>query len=178
MALLTASVLIISGCSPHDSVGSSPGDKPLDNATSNASANKGLTMKLSPYLLFDGRCQQAMEFYRSVFGGELTLTTVGQSPMKDAFPDHLHSRVVNARLKSSLVDISASDWLHPTEKPIRGNTVCLYLSGGTPEVTTTLFRRLSENADVTDTLSEQPFGLYGALNDRFGVRWMFHAEKQ
>lgn len=133
-------------------------------------------MKLTPYLLFDGDCQDAMRFYRSALGGELTLTTVGDSPMRDAFPSRLHGRVVNARLKGPLVDISASDWLHPTEERACGNTVCLYLSGGSRDQTTRAFRALSQGAEVTDPLSERPFGLYGALNDRFGMRWMFHAE--
>jgi PhnB protein len=39
-----------------------------------------------------------------------------------------------------------------------------------------LFERLSEGAEVTDPLKEQFFGTYGALNDKFGVRWMFHTE--
>ena len=135
-------------------------------------------MQLSTYLLFDGDCKPAMEFYHSILGGELTLTTVGESPMKDSFPSSMHSRVLNARLKSTFADISASDWLRPTQKLIKGNTVSLYLSGGTPGDTTTLFHRLSEGADVTDALSEQPFGLYGALTDKFGMRWRFHSEKQ
>ena len=135
-------------------------------------------MHLSTYLLFDGKCKEAMDFYRSIFGGELTHTTVGDSPMKDMFPAPLHARVVTARLKSGLVDISASDWLHPIEKPLNGNTVCLYLSGGTPENTTMYFGKLSEGANVTDPIVDQPFGLYGALNDKFGMRWMFHAERK
>ena len=139
---------------------------------------KRSTMQLTTYVLFDGNCKQAMEFYRSVFGGELALTTVGGSPMKNAFPVSMHAKVVNARLKSPLVDISASDWLRPDEKRVQGNTVCLYISGGTPDETTSLFRRLAEGANVTDPISEQPFGLYGALNDKFGIRWMLHAEKQ
>ena len=80
--------------------------------------------------------------------------------------------------KSKLVDISASDWLRPTENPIRGNTVCLYLSGGNPDDTKSLFSKLSEGADITDPLSDQPFGLYGALNDKFGNRWMFHSDSK
>lgn len=135
-------------------------------------------MQLSTYLLFDGYCKQAMEFYHSVFGGELTLATVGESPMKAVFPASMHHKVLNARLKSAVVDLSASDWLRPDQTPVPGNTLCLYLSGGTPEETTALFRKLSAGAEVTDPLSEQPFGCYGALNDQFGVRWMFHAEKR
>ena len=134
-------------------------------------------MRITTYLLLDGTCKEALEFYHSVFGGELTLTTVGDSPMKGVFPPPFHARVLNARLKGALVDISASDWLRPDEKPSMGNMICLYVSGGTPEQTTAIFQKLSQGANVTDPLSAQPYGLYGALNDRFGVRWMFHADK-
>lgn len=133
---------------------------------------------LAPYLLFDGNCQKAMEFYRSCFDGELSATKVKDSPMKDHMPAFQHEKVLNARLQSSNVDISASDWLRPAQTPVRGNTVCLYLSGGTFEELKPLFEKLSEGAEVTDPLSVQPFGVYGALNDKFGVRWMFHSNHQ
>ena len=132
-------------------------------------------MQLTTYLLLPGTCNDAMVFYHSIFGGELTMTTVGDSPMKEMFPAAMHARVVNSRLKSKLADISASDWLRPTPVPIQGNTVCLYLSGGSREDTRTVFRKLSDGAEVTDPLVEQPFGLYGALNDKFGNRWMFQS---
>ena len=132
-------------------------------------------MQLTTYLLFDGDCRLAMEFYHSIFGGDLALTTVAESPMKSAFPAALYSRVVNARLKSTLVDITASDWLRPTGALSKGNNVSMYISGGAPSETSILFTKLSEGAEVTDVLSEQPFGLYGALNDKFGVRWRFHS---
>ena len=133
---------------------------------------------LTPYLLFDGSCHSAMEFYRSCFGGELTAVKVKDSAAKDSMPPSLQERVLNARLKSGNIDISASDWLRPDETPVRGNTVCLYLSGGTLEELQRLFARLSEGAQVTDPLKEMFFGTYGALNDRFGVRWMFQANKK
>lgn len=132
-------------------------------------------MQISAYLLFDGNCAPAFAFYQQVFGGELQLTTVGDSPMQQAFRPELHTRVVHARLISPLLDIAASDWLHPTEQPKSGNLMCLYVSGGRADETKRLFQQLSQGAMVTDPLSQQPFGLYGALNDAFGVRWMFHA---
>jgi PhnB protein len=133
---------------------------------------------LTPYLLFDGKCQQAMEFYKSCFGGELTATKVKDSPAKDFMPAFQQEKIVNARLSNGKLEISASDWLRPAQTPIRGNTVCLYLSGGTLEELRTLFVRLSEGAEVTDPLKEQFFGTYGALNDKFGVRWMFQTDKK
>ena len=128
---------------------------------------------LTPYLLFDGKCQQAMEFYKSCFGGELTATKVKDSPARDFMPAVQQEKIVNARLRNGKLDISASDWLRPDRAPIHGNTVCLYLSGGAFPVLKSIFARLSQSAEVTDPLQEQFFGVYGALNDKFGVRWMF-----
>lgn len=139
--------------------------------------NKKTMTTLTTYLLLDGNAQNAMQFYHSCFGGELRLTKVGDSPMKDFMPTFLHDRVVNANLKSEGINLSASDWLRPNQTPIQGNTVCLYLSGGTTESLKTLFDKLSEDADITDPLQEQPFGMYGALNDKFGIRWMFTCER-
>jgi PhnB protein len=133
---------------------------------------------LTPYLLFDGKCQQAMEFYKSCFGGELTAIKVKDSPAKDVMPAVQQEKILNARLRSGKLEISASDWLRPDQTPICGNTVCLYLSGGTFQELKTLFERLSEGAEVTDPLKEQFFGTYGALNDKFAVRWMFQTDKK
>ena len=135
-------------------------------------------INLTPYLLFEGNCREAMEFYKSCFGGEMIAVKVKDSPAKDLMPTALHDKIINARLKSGNVEISASDWLMPDRTPSRGNTVCLYLSGGTFEELKTLFEKLSEGAAVTDPLTEQFFGTYGALNDKFGVRWMFQANRK
>jgi PhnB protein len=130
---------------------------------------------LTPYLLFDGTCHQAMEFYRSCFGGELTVTKVKDSPAKDQMPPAQLDKTIHARLTNGNLEISASDWLRADQTPLRGNTVCLFLSGGAFQELKVLFEKLSEEAEVTDPLKEMFFGFYGALNDKFGVRWMFQA---
>ena len=133
---------------------------------------------LTPYLLFDGTCREAMEFYRSCLGGELAITAVKDSPAKDKMPASQSDKTLHARLSSSNADISASDWLRPDRAPVPGNTACLYLTGETFQELKSLFEKLSEGGEVTDPLSRQFFGTYGALNDRFGVRWMFHTHNQ
>ncbi|HEX6554829.1 MAG TPA: VOC family protein [Ktedonobacteraceae bacterium] len=137
-------------------------------------------MKLTLYLLFDGTCAEAMAFYHSCLGGELSLTTVGDSPMKGQFPTEQQNKVVNARLTSGTIDMSASDWLHPTRTPKQGNTVCLYISEATYTELKEMFDKLSEGADpsLLDPLRDMPFGSYGALTDHYGVRWMFQGERQ
>ena len=132
-------------------------------------------MKQSVYLLFDGQAREAMTFYQQCLGGDLNLTSIGESPMNMHFPEHFQEKILNGRLQSEWLDISTSDWLLPQEEPVRGNMQCLYISGGKVEDTQKLFDLLSREANVTDPFIPQPIGTYGALNDKFGVRWMFHA---
>lgn len=130
-------------------------------------------MKFTPYLLFDGNCAEAMSFYKSCLGGELTLTTVGDSPMKAKFPAEQHAKIVNARLKSGAIEMSASDWLLPARTPQPGNMVCLYISEANAQELKQIFDKLSAGATVVDPLTPMPFGMYGALTDIHHVRWMF-----
>jgi PhnB protein len=44
----------------------------------------------TPFLLFDGICAEAMTFYHQCLGGELTLTKLGDTPMKEQFPPDVH----------------------------------------------------------------------------------------
>ena len=132
---------------------------------------QGLT--LTPYLLFDGTCRDAMEFYQSCLGGDLELTKVKDSAARNQMPVFQQEKVLNARLRNGTLDIEASDWLRQAETPMRGNTMCMYLSGGNWHIVTEMFDRLAEGADITDPLKKEFFGYYGALNDRYGVRWMF-----
>lgn len=130
-------------------------------------------MRLTPYLLFNGNCRDAMEFYCSCLGGELELTKVKNSGAKGEMTVYQQEKVLNAHLKGGAMEIQASDWLRPDEARVLGNTVCMFLNGGSLEMQKRVFESLSEGGDVTDPLNKQFFGTYGALNDRFGVRWMF-----
>lgn len=134
-------------------------------------------IKLSTYLLFDDTCEEALLFYKSCLGGDLSLTKLADTPMKANFPENLHTRIINSRLKSESIDISASDWMAQHETPVRGNQMCLYIDGGDYDQTKAVFDKLSEGANVTDPLTKLSFGYYGALNDKFGVRWMFHCQE-
>jgi PhnB protein len=47
-------------------------------------------LRSTPFLLFDGNCAEAMTFYHECLGGELALTKLGGTPMKDQFPPENH----------------------------------------------------------------------------------------
>jgi len=137
-------------------------------------------LNLTPFVLFDGNCAEAMGFYQSCLGGELTITKLSDTPMKDMMPPALHARVAYARLKSGVIEISATDWMHATQTPRQGNTVAMYLNGGTYEELRVIFDKLAVGADpeLLDELRDMPFGSYGHLADKYGVHWFFQGEKK
>src|SRR5438445_4425839 len=82
----------------------------------------------TPFLLFDGNCAEAMTFYHKCLGGELTMSKLGDTPMKAQFPPEKHDRLINAHLVSGAIDISATDWMaSPTFEPILGNMSAIFV---------------------------------------------------
>jgi PhnB protein len=137
-------------------------------------------MRLTPFLLFEGNCAEAMTFYQSCLGGDLTITKMGDTPMKSQMPPELHHKVAHAHLKSDVIEFSATDWMHATRTPKQGNTVGMYLNGGQYKELRTIFDRLAAEADseLLDDLRDLPFGTYGHLADKYGVHWFFQGEKK
>ncbi|HZQ58820.1 MAG TPA: VOC family protein [Acidimicrobiales bacterium] len=135
-------------------------------------------LTVTPFLLFDGTCAEAMRFYQSCLGGQLDVTLVGDTPMRDQAPPEHHAKVAYAHLVSEAIELSATDWQHQTRAPKVGNTVGLYLTGGRCDELREAFDKLSVGADagLLDELRQMPFGTYGHLADKFGVHWFFRGE--
>ena len=136
-------------------------------------------MNLTPFLLFDGNCAEAMAFYQSCLGGELTITKVSDTPMKAQMPPAQHHKVAFANLKSGIMEFSATDWLHATRTPKPGNTVALYIRAGKYSELREVFDKLAvgANKELLDDLRDMPFGSYGHLADKYGVHWFFQGVK-
>ncbi len=132
-------------------------------------------LHLTPFVLFDGNCAEAMEFYQSCFGGDLMLTRLGDTPMKAHFSPEHHRKIAYAYLKSGVVEFSATDWLHPTHRRQPGNTTAMYVTGDGLEELLPIFEKLRDGADseFLVELCEMPFGVYGRFTDRYGVEWFF-----
>lgn len=129
---------------------------------------------LIPYLNFYGRCTEAMNLYKEIFGGELNLQLAGDSSAKDQMPEHLYNQVMHSHLKSDTIEIMASD-MAPTQ-PVEGNTVYLALICKSEEEVRRLFDKLSEGGKTEQPLTKAFFGWFGSLEDKFGKHWMFQAE--
>ena len=140
-------------------------------------------LRCTPFLLFDGNCAEAMTFYQDCLGGELTLTKLGDTPMKDGFPANKHNRIIYAQLKNAAIDLSATDWMaSPTLEPKQGNTFSLYITGETYDELKIVFDKLAVGADKDKRtfidLNNMPFGSYGQFTDKYGVSWIFKGEKK
>ena len=133
-------------------------------------------LRCTPFLLFDGNCAEAMTFYHQCLAGTLTLTELGDTPMKAQFPPEKDGRILNALLKSDAVEISATDWMaSPTREPILGNMSAVFVIGGSHDEIRAVFDKLAHGAqrEGFQELHAMPFGSYGQFYDRFGVQWIF-----
>ena len=137
-------------------------------------------LKATPFLLFDGNCAEAMTFYHQCLGGQLRLTKLGDTPMKDQFPREKHGRIINAHIASGMVEFSATDWMaSPAFEPVQGTMSAIFVTGETFDEMNVVFDKLAVGADTDrfQPLHELPFGTYGQFYDRFGVQWIFVVPK-
>ena len=135
----------------------------------------------TPFLLFDGNCAEAMTFYNTCLGGELTLTKLGDSPMKAQLPPEKHDRVINAHLKSNAIEISATDWMaSPEFDPVQGNTFALFITGDDYNEMKRIFDKLKDGTNNTrlQELHDLPMGTYGQFYDKYGTQWIFICRQQ
>lgn len=131
-------------------------------------------INLDPYIFFKGNCREAMEFYKSVFGGELQMQSLGQVPA-DAGMSIDKSRkdeIMHARLSGGMVTLMGSDSQKASDKTAK---VELSLSGSDESQLKAVFDKLSDGGSVRMPLSKQFWGdLFGMVTDKYGVDWMIN----
>jgi PhnB protein len=128
-------------------------------------------VQLNPYLQFQDRARDAMDFYRSVFGGDVTMQTYAEGGMSgDPSND---DRVMHAQLVTphGLV-LMASDV--PDGVPYQpGSAISISLSGDDEPALRGFYDALAEGGTVFEPLNQAPWGdVFGACMDRFGTTWM------
>ncbi len=130
--------------------------------------------QINPYLTFYGNCREAMTFYKDCLGGELTLQTVGDSPMANQWPVQAHQNILHASLsKNGQVMLLASDMGGP-EEIINGNSISLSLNCSSETEIQTCFSTLASGGKVTRPLHAFFAGTIGTLTDKFGMQWLFY----
>jgi PhnB protein len=134
-------------------------------------------MQLNPYLFFDGRCEEAIEFYRKAIGAEVTmLMRFKDSPepsQPGMLPPGAESKVMHARIQVGGTAILLSDGHCQGQPSFQGFSLSLTV----PDEATAerLFHGLAEGGQVRMPLGKTFFSpKFGMLADRFGVGWMVY----
>jgi PhnB protein len=127
--------------------------------------------RLNPYLSFRDNAREAMEFYQTVFGGELTVSTFGEFGASQDPAEQ--NKVMHAQLTSpnDLVLMGADT---PNSLPYTvGTNISVSLSGDDEAELSGYYEKLVAGGSVTEPLAKAPWGdSFGMCVDRFGVNWL------
>ena len=133
--------------------------------------------KLNPYLNFRDNAREAMEFYRTVFGGKLQSSTFKEfHASQDSSEDNL---IMHSVLEADNgISFMASDTPNRMEyRP--GTNMSMSLSGDNDAELTGYFEKLSAGGTVTMPLEKAPWGdSFGMCTDKFGVQWLVNITGQ
>jgi PhnB protein len=132
---------------------------------------------LNPYISFRDTARQAMEFYRSVFGGELTLNTFGESGMAENPDDS--DKIMHGMLTSpgglKLMGADTPSSMEPAAGGA-GSNISISLSGDDEDELRGYWDKLADGGSVTVPLEKAPWGdTFGMCTDKFGINWMVNA---
>jgi PhnB protein len=127
--------------------------------------------KLNPYISFRDNAREAMEFYKTVFGGKLdVLTFKGYRASQDPSED---DKIMHAQLDTENgMTLMASDT--PNAMPLSaGTNFSVSLSGDNEAELRAYYEQLSVGGNITMPLEQAPWGdAFGAFTDKFGVQWL------
>ncbi|MGP4002204.1 VOC family protein [Streptomyces sp. 8N706] len=133
--------------------------------------------RLNPYISFAGDARQAMEFYKSVMGGNLRLNTYGDFGSES--PPGYDDKVMHSMLEtaSGFTLMGADNPPGMEHEP--GNNIAVSLSGDDADELRGYWDKLSDGGTVSVPLEEQMWGdVFGMCTDRFGITWMVNISEQ
>ena len=134
-------------------------------------------MKLVPHLAFDGRCEEAFQYYEKHLGGKITrLALYEGTPAEQMMPAGLRKKVIHAQIQ-----IGGSTLMGADSPPGRYETthgIAVTLEADTPADAQRMFDALADGGSVQMAMDKTFFAeKFGALRDRFGIPWMVICEK-
>ncbi|GAA4795065.1 VOC family protein [Olivibacter ginsenosidimutans] len=138
-------------------------------------------MKLNPYLNFDGNAEEAFKFYQSVFGGELYIQKMGETPGFENLPEEEKDLTMHVSIPIGDGQfLMASDCLKSAGHQLNiGNNNYISITPDSREEADRLFNELSAGGKIEMPMEDMFWGDYfGSFEDKFGVRWMINHSNQ
>ena len=134
-----------------------------------------MNVKVQPYLFFDGRCEEAIEFYRKTLGARQTMlmrfSESPEPPQPGMVPPGMEKKVMHAAFKVGDTEVLASDGQCQGRAKFEGFS--LTVSVGSAAEADRVFAALAEGGQVQMPLTKTFFSpRFGMVADKFGVSWM------
>lgn len=132
-------------------------------------------MQVQPYLFFDGRCDEALEFYKSAVGAKVGMVMrFKDAPEPTQCNPGSENKVMHASLQIGDTMVLASDGRNSGQPKFEGFS--LTVSADSEAEVERMFNALGEGGQVTQPLTKTFFSpKFGMLSDKFGVHWMVMA---
>lgn len=132
---------------------------------------------LVPYLHFNGNAEEVLNFYKEAFNGEILLISrYSDSPMQ--VEENWKNKIVHSRLKFGNNIIMVSD-SHNGQLASKEGNIQLSVEVDDENKIEEVFNKLAEGGKATMPLAKQFWGaMFGMLQDKFGVNWMFNHEEK
>lgn len=129
------------------------------------------------YLMFDGRCRQALTFYAELLGGVLEdMMTYGNSPAADEVPETMHELVIHGAVNLGGRYLMGSDM--PADQYQLPASASVQISYKDPARGEAVFNALAEGGQVEMPFAETFWAYrFGMVRDRFGVQWMINCDQ-
>jgi PhnB protein len=128
--------------------------------------------QLTPYLIFNGNCKEALSFYEKCLGGKIvSIMTYEKAPVSFA-PENNHL-IFDSHFQADDFILRASDSPPENDTPI-GRNFALFVSFSSSEELDTVFTKLVEGGSVIMPLAETSGVQFGMLVDKFGIQWMLN----
>ena len=133
--------------------------------------------KINSYLTFNGNCREAMNFYKDCLGGELSIQTIGESPISEKMPEQMKQSILHSTLVKGQLILMGSDMVGDSGL-IKGNAVSLMLDCDSEEEIQRIYSKLCEGGKAEHPLENSFFGaVFGDLTDKYGNHWLLHFAK-
>jgi len=138
--------------------------------------------RIDPYLNFNGNTEEALNFYKSVFGGEFMggIMRFRDMPESEKLSEDDRNKVMHIALPIGNGNyLMATDSIESMGKKLNvGNNVQVMVSPDSKEEADRLFNDLSAGGKVEMPMADQFWGAYyGEFADKFGVNWIIHYAK-
>jgi PhnB protein len=139
------------------------------------------SVQLEPYLFFSGKCEEALNFYKDLFGGEIEgLSRWSEMPQDAGGPPvtpDTANRVMHATFRAPGVSFMASDG--QPDKTYGEGPISMSVATDDVAEAERVFTRLAEGGNVEMPLTDTFWGAkFGMLTDKYGIDWMVHAQLQ